>query len=48
MSKKVFKLRLRIIKAKLQRQPKILIQKLQQELDNLIKNEGSTTRSSGR
>ena len=47
MSKEVFKLRLRIIQAKLQRQPKILIQKLQQELDKLT-NEGSTTRGSGR
>tara|TARA_Y100000114_G_scaffold124242_1_gene119964 strand:+ start:591 stop:734 length:144 start_codon:yes stop_codon:yes gene_type:complete len=47
MSKEVFKLRLRIIRAKLQGLPKILIQKLQQELDKLT-NEGSTTRGSGR
>ena len=47
MSKEVFKLRLRIIRAKLQGLPKILIQKLQQELDTLT-NEGSTTRGSGR
>ena len=47
MSKEVFKLRLRIIQAKLQGLPKILIQKLQQELDKLT-NEGSTTRGSGR
>jgi hypothetical protein len=48
MSKKVFIIRLSIIKAKLQKKPKIYIQKLQQELDNLLNNERSTTRSSGR
>ena len=47
MSEEVFKLRLRIIRAKLQGKPKVLIQKLQQELDKLT-NEGSTTRGSGR